>query len=98
MAHGSIAALREGPVITLTADQVGVVARALAEAGQYRLDTAATWCTGCAATQDGGCPAHLAYLAPVSVYRELAAELAHLTKSAGRDVPASRPASEPLPL
>jgi hypothetical protein len=81
-------------VVTLTAKQAAVVANALADAEQYRRDSAATWCADCAATQDGACPDHLAHLAPASAYRELAAELAHVTKSADRDVPAPRPASD----
>ena len=80
--------------VTFTAAQAAVIARALADAEQYRRDTAATWCADCATTQDGACPDHLAYLAPVNVYRQLAAELALITKSAGRDVPAPRPASD----
>ena len=82
----------EGGVVTLTAAQATVMARALADAEQYRRDSAATWCADCAATPEGACPDHLAYLAPANAYRELATELAHTTKSADRDVPASRPA------
>lgn len=80
--------------VTLTAAQAAVMAKALADAEQYRRDSAATWCADCAAAQDGACPNHLAYLAPARAYRQLAAELALITKSAGRDVPAPRPASD----
>ena len=74
-------------VVTLTAAQAAVMAKALADAEQYRRDFAAAWCADCATVQGGACPAHLAYLAPANAYRELAAALAHVTKSAGRDVP-----------
>ena len=84
--------------VTLTAAQAAVIAKALADAEHYRRNFAATWCADCAATPGGACPCHLAYLAPANAYRQLAAELALNTKSAGRDVPAPRPASEPLPL
>jgi hypothetical protein len=85
-------------VVTLTVAQATTIAKALADAEHYRRDSAAAWCAGCAAAQGGACPAHLAYLAPATAYGELAAELAHITKSAGRDVPAPRPASDPIPL
>ena len=81
-------------VVTLTAVQATTVARALADAEHYRRDSAAAWCAGCAAAQGDACPAHLGYLAPATAYRELAAELAHITKSVGRDVPAPRPTSD----
>jgi hypothetical protein len=84
----------ERGAVTLTAAQATIMARALADAEQYRRESAAAWCADCAAAQGGACPNHLAYLAPASAYRELAAELAHATKSAGRDVPAPRPASD----
>lgn len=79
--------------ITLTAAQAGVVARALIDAEHYRRDSAAAWCTDCAA-KDGACPDHVAFLAPASAYRELAVELAHAVSTAGRDVPAPRSASD----
>ena len=79
-------------VVTLTAAQATTIAKALADAEHYRRDFAAAWCVGCAAAQGGACPAHLGYLAPANAYRELAAELALITKSADRDVPAPRPA------
>jgi hypothetical protein len=85
-------------VVTLTATQAAVIAKALADAEHYRRNSAATWCADCAATPGGACPCHVAYVAPANAYRQLAAELALITKSAGRDVPAPRPASEPLPL
>jgi hypothetical protein len=75
-----------------------VIARALADAEQCRRDSGAMWCADCGATPGGACPCRLAYVAPANAYRQLAAELALITKSAGRDVPAPRPASEPLPL
>jgi hypothetical protein len=86
------------PVGTLTAAQADVIARALADAEHYRRDSAAMWCADCGATPGEACPCRLAYVAPANAYRQLAAELALITKSAGRDVRASRPASEPLPL
>ena len=84
----------EGTAVTLTAAQAAVVAGALADAEHYRRDSATAWCADCAAAQEGARPHHLAYLAPAGAYRELAAELAHVTKSAGRDVPPPRPASD----
>jgi hypothetical protein len=81
--------------VTRTAAQAAVITKALADAEHYRRDSAAAWCAYCAAAQNGACPDHVAYLAPANAYRELAAELAHvLTKTAGRDVPAPRPASD----
>ena len=71
-------------VVTLTAAQAVVVTKALADAEQYRRDSAATWCVGCAAAQDRGCPDHLAYLAPANVYRDLASELVHVMTQYGR--------------
>jgi len=79
--------------ITLTAPQVVVIARALADAEHYRRDSAAAWCIGCAASPDGCCPAHVAYLAWAHAYRDLATELAPvMNRSAGRDVCPPRPA------
>ena len=69
----------KGAAVTLTAAQAAVITRALADAEHYRRDSPAAWCADCAATQDGACPDHLAYLAPANAYRELAAELAHAT-------------------
>jgi hypothetical protein len=89
-------ALKEATV-TLTAAQAAVVANALADAEQYRRDPAVAWCADCAATQEGPCPDHLANVAPANAYRELAAELAHVTNAAGHGVCPPRPASEPLP-
>jgi hypothetical protein len=87
-----------GAVVTLSADQVAVMAKALADAEHYRRESAEAWCADCAAAApDLACPDHTAYLAPANAYRELAAELARVTNAAGRDVPAPRPASEPLP-
>ena len=84
--------------VTITTAQATVMVKALIDAEHYRRDSAATWCADCAATQDGACPDHVAFLAPADAYRELAAELAHvLTNSAGRDVCPPRPASEPTP-
>jgi hypothetical protein len=80
--------------LTLTAAQAAVVVKALIDAEHYRRDSATAWCADCATTQDGACPDHVAFLAPVSAYRELAAELAHSVSTAGRDVPAPRPASD----
>ena len=71
-------------LLTLTAPQAAVMARALADAERYRRESAATWCADCAATQDGGCPAHLAYLAPASAYRELAAGAGSYLNKVGR--------------
>src|SRR5690242_9879658 len=48
--------------LLLTAAQAAVVASALAEAEQYRRDTARTWCMACAAAPDGACPAHLGFV------------------------------------
>jgi len=79
--------------VILTAAQVAVIARALADAEHYRRDSAAMWCAACAATHGGVCPGHVAFVAPADEYRHLAGELAHvLAKSAGRGVPAPRPA------
>jgi hypothetical protein len=80
--------------VTFTAAHAALIARALADAEQYRRDAAATWCADCAAAQQRACPNHLAYLAPANAYRELAADLAHVTKSAGRGVPPPRSASD----
>jgi hypothetical protein len=62
--------------VTLTAAQAAVMVKALIDAEHYWRDSATAWCAGCAATPDGACPDHVAFLAPVSSYRELAAELA----------------------
>jgi hypothetical protein len=79
--------------VTLTEASAEVVTRALVDAEQYRWDSAVAWCADCAATQDGACLSHVAFVAPADAYRNLAAELAHaLVKSAGRGVPAPRPA------
>jgi hypothetical protein len=78
-------------LLTPTAPQAAVIVNALADAEHYRRDSAAMWCAACAATPGGACPAHLAYLAPASAYRELAAELAHATNSPGPSVGALRP-------
>jgi hypothetical protein len=78
--------------VTLTPAQAGVVARALADAEHYRRDSAAAWCTDCAAAAAGCCPDHVAYLAWAHTYRDMAAELAQAANSAGRDVSAPRPA------
>ena len=90
----------KGAAVTLTAAEVAVITRALADAEHYRRDSPAAWCADCAPTQDGGYPDHLAYLARANTYRELAAELAHATNAAGRDVPPPRPTSDlgPIPL
>ena len=77
-------AVLEGPAVTLTAAQAAVVARALADAEHYRRGSATAWCADCAATQDGACPDHLAYLAPADAYRDLAAELVHALDQIGR--------------
>jgi hypothetical protein len=87
-------AVLEGAAVTLTAAQATVMARALADAERYRLESAARWCADCAARKGGACPCHLAYVAPADAYRELAAELAHMTNMAGRDVRAPRPVSD----
>lgn len=85
-------------IITLTDVQAVVIAKALADAEQYRRDSAAAWCADCAARFGGACPDHVAFLAPADAYRDLATEIAHvITYSAGRDVCPPRPASEPLP-
>jgi hypothetical protein len=84
----------EGAAVTLTAAQAAVVTRALADAEHYRRDSAAAWCVDCAATQDGACPDHVAFLAPVAAYRDLAAELANAVITAGRGVRAPQPASD----
>ena len=79
--------------ITLTAAQAAVVTRALADAEQCRRDSVATWCADCAAMRGRACPDHVAFVAPADAYRNLAAKFAHaLAKSAGRGVPAPRPA------
>ena len=84
-------------LLTLTAAQAAVMAKALTDAEHYRRDSATAWCADCAAMPDGSCPDHLAFLAPASAYRELAAELAQATNTAGRGVCPPRPTSEPLP-
>jgi hypothetical protein len=83
--------------IALTSAQAAVVARALADAEHYRRDSAAAWCSDCAAAAAGCCLDHLAYLAWAHAYRDMAAELAQTANSAGRDVPAPRPASDRSP-
>jgi hypothetical protein len=80
--------------VTLTAAQAAVMARALIDAEHYRRDSATAWCADCAATRGGACPDHVAFLAPVNAYRQLAAELAHATNTAGRGVCPPRPASD----
>ena len=70
-------------VVTLTAAQAVVMAKALADAERYRRDFAAAWCADCATAKGGACPAHLAYLAPADAYRDLAAELAHVLTQNG---------------
>jgi hypothetical protein len=88
-----VTALKE-TTVTLTAAQAEVMVKALVDAEQYRRDSAAAWCADCAAAQGRGCPEHVAFLAPADTYRDLAAELAYaLTQSAGRGVPAPRPAT-----
>jgi hypothetical protein len=84
----------EEAAVTLTMAEAAVITRALADAEQYRRDSTAMCCADCAAMQEGACPDHLAYLAPAIAYRELAAELALATNTAGRDVRAPRPASD----
>jgi hypothetical protein len=79
-------------LLALTEPQVIVIAKALADAEHYRRDSAAAWCTDCAASPDGCCPDHVAYLAWAHAYRDMAAELAQAANSAGRDVPSPRPA------
>jgi hypothetical protein len=97
-----LSSVNEAPpcvVVTLTAAQAAVIAKALADAEHYRRDSAAAWCAECAAAQDGACPDHLDDLDRAGAYGDVAAELVPvLTRSAGRDVRAPRPASEPLPL
>jgi hypothetical protein len=79
--------------VTLTAAQAAVATKALAEAEQYRRDSATAWCADCAAASDGACPDHVTFVAAADEYRDLAAKLAHaLSKPAGRGVPAPRPA------
>ena len=81
--------------VTLTDVQAAVITKALADAEQYRRDSAAAWCADCVAASDGACPDHVAFLAPADAYRDLAAELVHvLTNSADRDVRPPRPASD----
>ncbi len=80
--------------VMLTEAQAAVVVKALADAEQYRRDSAAAWCADCAATLGGACPDHVGFVAPADAYRDVATQLAHvLAKSAGRGVPAPRPAS-----
>ena len=79
--------------VTLTAAQAAVMAKALADAGHYHLYRSA-WCADCAAAPTGVCPDHLEDLDRAHAYRELAAELAHVTKSAGRGARTPRPASD----
>jgi hypothetical protein len=81
-------------LLTPTAPQAAVIVNALADAEHYRRDSAAMWCADCAATPGGACPCHLAYVAHAKAYRQQAAELVLITKSAGRDVRAPRPASD----
>jgi hypothetical protein len=81
--------------ITLTAAQGAVIAQALADAERYRRGRGADWCVDCAASADGTCQYHLKDLDKAEAYSGIAAQLAPaLTMSAGRDVPAPRPASE----
>ncbi len=62
-------------VVTLTAAQATVIAKALADAEHYRRDSATAWCADCAAAQDGACPFHLDDLDRAEAYRDAAAEL-----------------------
>ena len=81
--------------VTFTAAQAAVLAGALADAERYRRDLGAGLCADCAASSDGACQDHLEDLDRAEAYRGIAVELVHvLTKSAGRDVPAPRPASD----
>jgi hypothetical protein len=84
-----MAPVLEGAAITLTAAQAAVIARALAEAEQYRRDIAKTWCADCAAAPGGACPAHLAYLGPADAYRHLRDMLARMVPQPHTERPAT---------
>ena len=71
----------EETAVTLTAEQVVVMADALADAEKYRRDRAAGWCADCESRPEGACPDHVDDLDAVAVcfladaYRHLAVEL-----------------------
>jgi hypothetical protein len=64
--------------VTLTAAQAVVIARALADAEQYRRDRGMAWCADCAASPAAACPGHLDELDRADAYRDTAAGLARI--------------------
>ena len=65
----------EETAVTLTAEQVVVMADALADAEKYRRDRAAGWCADCESRPEGACPDHVDDLDQADAYRHLAVEL-----------------------